>query len=434
MKTKVLMLVAVLAAAPLAVFAAPEMAVAPTPQTGTLPHGGAYLLYRDPTVGSTAIDLWFRAPGAGYGNSQPGISRLAATAAAAAPLESGTSLVALVRSLGGRLAINVYPDIVGISTTVPASSGRRVVAAISAAYFSPSLDADALKTAQRDAAVLSIQERYSPDDLIHDKLFEQIFAGGPAHFPPLPDTVEALTKISLSDVSSFAQRAFRSANATMTLAGNADPAWLTAVTAGRPGPSDAPISSPVAPDPAAATNASGMVAGTGIAWLGPPISDQRAATAMDFIADYLFRDQTGTISKALDPTGDAYVNGQFITLNDPGVMLVTIGGNNAAAIKARVLDAVQKLQRPLDAKSFAAARERFLFDLASDTQTPREQADNLGWYAAEGNATYAPSGDSGSYWKAAQSLDPGYVASVVKQYLSHPVVVNMQATAQEPTS
>jgi predicted Zn-dependent peptidase len=436
MRKRLLFLAALLAAAPLLTHAARAAAQLPATQSGSLPHGGSYLIYRDTTLGIVAIDLWFRAPGAGYANTQPGISRIAATAAAAAPLVSGTSLVGLVRTLGGRLSINVYPDIVGISTVVPASAGRRVVAALSAAYFEPSIDDDALKTAQRDAAVLSIQERYSPDNLVHDRLFAQLFAAGPAHFAPLPDTVSVITKPTLADVKAFAQRAFRSANATMTFAGNANPAWLSAVTAGKPGNADAPVQSQVATSPPEATNATGLVSGEGIAWVGPPIDDPRAATAMDFVADYLFRDGSGVISKSIDPTGDSYISGQFITLNDPGVMLVTIGGTDAAAIKTRVLAAVQKLTQPLDPKTFAAAREHFLFDLASDTQTPREQADNLGWYAAEGNADYAPTGQNSSYWSTAMSLDPAFVASVVKQYLTHPVVVNLRATStpREPAS
>jgi predicted Zn-dependent peptidase len=162
-------------------------------QGGTLPHGGSYIIYRNPTVGSAAIDLWFRAPGAGYDNASPGISRLAATAVAAAPLESGKSLATFVRGLGGRLTINVYPDIVGIGIVVPAESGRRAVAALTSAYFAPAIDDNALKTAQRDLAVLGVQKRYSSDEVLHDQLFSRIFSDGSEHYPPIPGTVPEIT-------------------------------------------------------------------------------------------------------------------------------------------------------------------------------------------------------------------------------------------------
>ena len=45
-------------------------------QTGALPRGGTYVLDPDPTIGTAAIGLWFRAPGAGYDNASPGIARL----------------------------------------------------------------------------------------------------------------------------------------------------------------------------------------------------------------------------------------------------------------------------------------------------------------------------------------------------------------------
>lgn len=432
MKQGALVAALALAAVSLAPFPAP--AADQSGQSGTLPHGGSYIIYRDVTIGNAAIDLWFRAPGAGYDNSSPGISRLAVTAVAAAPLESGKSLLSFVRGLGGRLTINVYPDIVGVSAIVPADAARRAVAAMTSAYFSPAIDDNALKSAQRDLAVLGVQKRYSFDQLLHDQLFERIFASGAAHYPPIPNTVPDITKIPLADVTSFAHRAFRSGNATLTLTGNIDPSFVGAVTAGNGGGGDAPIDSVVATSPPAQSVVPSTVPGVGMAWVGPAIADERSATAMDFIADYLFREDTGVFSKAVDPSGGDYVSGQFITLHHPGVMLVTVGGKKSADLQRRVMDELAKLQQPLDARTFAAAREAFLYHLASDTQLPEQQADNLGWYASEGNAAYAPSDPQSTYWNLARSLDPGFVASVVRQYLAHPVVVQLQATESKESS
>ncbi|MDE2481959.1 MAG: insulinase family protein [bacterium] len=411
-------------------------AAAELPTTGALPHGGTYVLYRDPTLATAAIDLWFRAPGAGYDGANPGIARLAATAVAAAPLASGTTLVALVRSLGGHLAIQAFPDMIGVSVVVPSDAARRVVAAMSAAYFDPALDADALKIAQSDVTVLAAQRRYLADSLAHDALFAQIFSAGPAHEPPLPDTAGALARLPLADVEAFARRAFRSANATLSLAGDVAPTALDAVTAGTPGAPDAPLDSTLAADPHANATLAANVPGAGLAWVGPPIRDERAATALDFVADYLFRDGSGVVAKALDASDDpAYVSGQFITLHDPGVFLVTLSGDDVSVARTRVLEAIRALQHPLDAATFARAREAFLFHLASDTQYASEQADNLGWYATEGNAAYAPSAMQSTYWQTARGLDPAFVASVVQRYLAHPVAVQLTtATAKESTT
>jgi predicted Zn-dependent peptidase len=404
-------------------------------ETGSLPRGGSYVLAPDSTVDSAAIGLWFRAPGAGYDNATPGISNLAATAAAVAPLASGKSLYALVHSLGGDLNIEVYPDIVGVGAVVPASAARRVVAAMTAAYFAPAVDETAVKTARANAAVLGVQERYEADTTLHDLLFRQIFANGPAHYAPLPTSVSALTSISASQVSAFAKRAFRAENAVLTLTGNIDASSVSAVTDGTgKGSMDAPYDSPVAPAPTSASS-SGAVDGVGLAWIGPPISDEKAATAMDFIADYLFRDETGLISKELDRMqSSAQVVGQFITLHDPGVMVVTIGGDHEKQAEQRVLAALTALQQPLDANTFEAAREAFLYHVASDTQTPQEQADNLGWYSVEGNLQYAPGIANGSYERAARALDPQYVAEIVRRYLHNAVVVDLIASTPQKES
>jgi len=137
---------------------------------------------------------------------------------------------------------------------------------------------------------------------------------------------------------------------------------------------------------------------------------------------------SGVVSKALDQApDDASVIGQFITMHDPGVMVVTIGGDHAEAARARVLGALSAMRTPLDAQTFNAAREAFLYHIASDTETPQERADNLGWYGVEGAPAYAPGIVDGTYAHSVRALDPAYVADVAKHYLATPVVVNMQA-------
>ncbi len=413
----------------------PSPAAAAMQELSPLPRGGSYVLDPDPTIGTAAIGLWFRAPGAGYDNAVPGISNLAATAAAVTPLASGKSLYALVHTLGGQLNIEVYPDIVGIAAVVPASAGRRVVAAMTAAYFAPSVDETAVKTARANAAVLGVQERYESDATLHDLLFAQIFANGPAHYPPLPTTVSQLTSISAEQVAAFAKRAFRADNAVLTLTGNVDASSVAAVTDGNgPGAMDRPYDSSPATVPASSTS-TGSVDGVGLAWVGPPIADQKAATALDFIADYLFRQETGVITRDLDKSQSAaLVIGQFITLHDPGVMLVTIGGDHEKQAEQRVIQSVTALQQPMDRETFEAAREAFLYHVAADTQTPQERADNLGWYTVEGSLDYAPGIDNGSYERTARSLDPQYVAEVVRRYLGKPVVVDLVATTPQKGS
>ncbi len=51
------------------------VAAAAAAERGALPRGGSYVSDPDPTIGSAAIGLWFRAPGAGYDNATPGIAR-----------------------------------------------------------------------------------------------------------------------------------------------------------------------------------------------------------------------------------------------------------------------------------------------------------------------------------------------------------------------
>ncbi len=421
-----------------AAFAAGLLLVAPhsasaTPavQSGALAHGGTYFISVDSAAPVAAVDLWFRAPDDGYDGQTPGLARVAATAAAAAKLASGKTLAEMVTQAGGRLSIEVFPDVVEVGVVVPTSAARRVLASLTAAYFAPGIDDAALHAALTDATVLAVQQQYEADLLAHDLLFARMFASKPANEPPIPLSLTAISHVTLDETKTFAQRAFRASNAFLTLAGDVDPSVLSVVTdgdgAGAPEP---PIdATPVSPVPAPSTQP-GAEPVVGIAWVGPPISDERAATALDFVADYLFRPNFGLVWRAVDRSGARVdVRGQFVTLHSPGVMLVTLEGSDGESTQTQVLQAVSALRQPMDSAAFAAAREAFIYHLNSDTQAPDEQADMLGWYAAEGAASYAPGGDE--YDRVARSLDPDFIAATVRRYLASPVVVRIVVGASQ---
>ena len=398
----------------------------PVETSGALAGGGTYIIRRDALAQTTAMELWFRAPAAGGDGKYPGISRLAVTAIAASRAPHGSSLAELVNRLGGSLTINVYPDIAMIGASVPSSDAPEALRAVTEAFFTPSITSEGLRAALRDCAVAAAESRFDSERVLQDALFAQLFTAGPAHYPPIPPSASDFTKIPQDELRSFASHAFRQNNAVLALAGAVDAKLLASVHSGASGPpADAPFDSRVTATPGA-TAKSGSIAAVGYAWAGPPIADAKAATALDFIADYLFDTDHGTIARAIQNAhADAFVNGQFITLHNPGVLLVTISGVNTAQIRKQITDAVSSMEQPMDAASFAAARKAFEYHILSQSQTPISRADNFGWYAAEGNAAYAPGASSGEYLKAVESLDPAAVAQAARTYLQHPAMVQV---------
>jgi predicted Zn-dependent peptidase len=400
----------------------------PAEQSGTLPHGGTFIVAADSTAPTAALDLWFRAPDSGYDGAMPGIARVAAASAAAAKLQIGSSLAEIVTSAGGQLTISVYPDLVSVGIVVPPQAARRVLAAATAAYFAPSIDAAALTDGQKDTMVQVLQQQYESDVLAQDALFKRLFTSAPGNQAPVPMTPVDISRITLADVQAYATRAFRSGNAFLTMAGAVDSGMLDAITDGTPASPDRPIDEATASSIPEASTEQADVAGDGIAWIGPPVSDERAATALDFIADYLFGDEGAVARKVRQQDSQVFVRGQFITLHDPGVMLVTLDGATSSGPQETVLAAVRAMQQPLAQPAFDAAREEFLYHIDQQTETPGEQADMLGWYAAEGAPDYAPGG--AEYERIARTLDPDYVASVARRYLSRPAVVHIVEAAQ----
>jgi predicted Zn-dependent peptidase len=399
----------------------------PSVQSGSLAHGGTYLLAPDVTAPTVAMDLWFRAPDDGYGAPVQGLARVAAAAAAATSLAGGKSLADLVQEAGGRFSISVYPDLVSVGIVVPPDAARGILGAMTAAYFAASIDTAALGAAQKDTIVDVVERQYEADVLAQDALFGKFFSSGPGAQAPVPASATDVAHVSLSDVRAFAVRAFRSSNAFLTVTGAAPSDILQAVTTGTgQATADNPIDSIVAPSATNTFTTTGSAPGVGIGWIGPAISDERAATALDFVADYLFGDNGTVTAEVRHSSSEVLLHGQFITLHDPGVMLVTLAGGNTKNAQDRVLAAVQAMQQPLDARTFASAREAFLYHMNQQTETPAEQADMLGWYAAEGAPSYAPGG--ANYANIAQSLDPSFVAATVRRYLSHPTIVRVTVT------
>lgn len=392
------------------------------------PARALVVVQRDPSASTTALELWFRAPSAGYDSQTPGISRLALTALAASrPSPHGTSLAEFVKALGGTLSINAYPDLAMVGVSVPAWEGENAAKRLAAAYFTPSVSDDGLKAAVRDCAIAGTESRFNGDRLLQDALFAHLFESGPAHYAPTPQNALDFSKIPAQDVKAFAARAFTAQNAIVSAAGAIDEAVMAPFAhASQGSPVQPPLDSALSNRPADVT-LDASVEGLGFAWTGPAISDEKNATAMDFIADYLFDPDHGTLAKVLPPKSQVLLNGQFITLHDPGVMLLTVTGTGAADMRQNVLDAVSALQKPMDAKTFAAARAAFVYHILSQIQTPLSRADNFGWYAGEGNLPYAPGSDSGAYLRAAEALDPGFVAQAAQRFLQHPSLVTLSA-------
>ncbi len=404
--------------------------------TGALQGGGQYIAHRDPGAATTAIDLWYRVPSAGYEGATPGIARLTLAALAVSSPPHSNTFADLVKRSGGTLSIQVFPDIAEVGASVPSWQAPAVLKAMTAAYFAPAVTDAGLRTALRDCAIAAAEAQFNTEQTLQDALLGRLFSAGPAHYPPVPPSAADFAKITLAQANAFASRGLRQPNAVLSVAGALDQNWLSEVhTVIAPGSTaaDAPLDSTLAPAPGDVT-APAQTAGLGFAWAGPPIADVKAATAMDFIADYLFDSVNGTLSKAISSSNDLYAAGQFITLHDPGVLVATVSGTNASSARPQIVQAVSAMAKPLDPVTFEAARNAFVYHIVSESQTPSSRADNAGWYAAEGNAAYAPGDVSREYFAQVQALDPAYVASVAAKYLRHPEVVQLLAAPRSGSS
>jgi zinc protease len=403
---------------------------------GTLAGGGSYLIRSEGGASVAAVALWYRAPSGGFETEAiPGLGRLAASAVAASRPVTGTALSEYVRQVGGRLSISAYPESVSVSVLVPADRAADTVRAITRSFFAPVLTDAGLGLARRNVLEDGVIRGYDHGAQINDAIYAALFAAGPDKIPPYGSS-GSLTTLTIDAVRAYAERAFRPANAVLIVTGAVDPAVLSAALPGREGAQPGPETP--APETLARAvspvQAPGPEAGFGLGWAGPPIRDEREATAFDFIADYLFYPETGTVQKAARESGASLV-GTFVTYHDPGVFLLTSTGGDEAAVRAAVDTALLAIRRPLGSAAFEAARHQFTYHILSDGETPGALADTYGWYSVEGNPAYAPGdgGTAGPYLASVASLTPEFVAATAAKYLDRPgVVISIVPPAGSP--
>ena len=367
-----------------------------------------------------AVELWFRAPSVGFGEPLVGIAQLAAESVASS-VGHGEPLAALVQDSGGRLQITAFTDSVQVSAVVPAASAARIARAAFDDYTRPALTQDGFKRARESVAVEAAEAQSDPDVQLRAKLFASLFAQGPDRYTTLP-TVKLLGALNYEEIVAFAKRAFRAENAVAVVTGIGESESIVSALGGvgTGEPAETPAESARASAPLSTAGDSAAGPALGMAFTGPPITDQRAATAMDFLADYLLDSKSGTIAKALQGVAPAAsVSGQFITLHNPGVLLVEVVGDASDATREAVEQALQRVQRPLDVQTFETARRAYVYHVLHDLQSAQAQADNLGWYAVEGSPSYAPfnGGEDGEYLALARALTPAFVAQVARTYL-----------------
>jgi zinc protease len=394
------------------------------PLDGTLSGGGTYIVRPMAGAPVAAISLWYRAPAGGFDATPvPGLARLAATAVAASKPITGTPLGAYVNAIGGRITISSYPESVSISILVPADRAVPTIRALTRSFFAPVLSDGGFEDARRTVSEEAAISELGGDAAITDRLYAALFSSGPDAVPTFPAPA-ALGSVTQAQVRAYAERAFRPANAVLVLSGHVSPDLTAAALTGREGAAPGPESPlpevTAAPDP---VNAHGSEGGFGLMWAGPPIADEEAATAFDFISDYLFSDGS-ELQAAADAVG-ASLDGTFVTYHDPGVFVVTATGGNADAIRTAVTAALLQMRTPLAPEVFERARRAFVYRLLSHAETPDLMADNYGWYAVEGNPAYAPgeNGAQGRYFRAVDALTPAFVAATVTKYLSRPGAV-----------
>jgi hypothetical protein len=428
---------------------APAQSIAAaTDMAGQRTDGLTYRVIGGGASPTEAVEIWLRCPANGYDGQHPGIARLAALSIVETK-SHGFSLRDIARDNGGAVAVQVFPAATEIGIVVPAYLAGAAQAALLSDVFHPQLDDAAFKNGKLRLAEELALAATQPDNQLREQLFGVMFSGGPYSASTYGSATD-IASATIGETESFVSQAYLPDNAIAASAGlggsdalgeivTSGPA--PAATGASPGPSGArlPVSTlrtafkPVTL-PSGVTHGVSAVA---LGWPGPPITDERAATAMDFLSDYLMSDTTGTVTKALtEAQPNAQFDGQFITLENPGIMFAGVWGvdlDRQAAVDVIRAASKRVVDAQLSDAVFAQAELAYRAHLLHDMSTPQSLADNLGWYFAQGSAAYTPAGlilGNGDYVSSADSLTPAYVHDIARRYLTaEPATVTLPETS-----
>ena len=408
----------------------------------TVLQDGLTVVVRRATLSPTAaLQVWIVCPSDGYGPPKPGLARLTALGVVGTKV-GGVSLRDAVRAAGGELMVSVFPSSTEIAVLAPAGEIDALADTLFARVLHPVIDdlgfrEAKLRLAEQQAVALS-----SADVVLRDGIFGHLFADGPFHVSTYgtPNELRALT---LVEAQGFTAQAYVPDSEVVVAVGGLDETAMLA-RVGRAAP--IPVSPTAMPPSGRGPVSSQPVpvgaaddAGVALGWVGPPATDERSSTAMDFLSDYLTRPDSGTVAravKAADPDGT--FSGQFITLRNAGVFYMTVtGGKKSPNAMADAMRAAIKplLDAPMSPRDFARALETFRTHTLRDAQTPQQLADNYGWYFAQGDAAYAPSVTSmelsGAYYSQLAALTPRAVYDAARTYLgSTPVTATVAPRPQ----
>ncbi len=414
--------------------AAPSLG-APT-LTEQLPNGLTVVARKAGAAPVVALEVWIRCPSNDYDSSRPGIARLAALALLDEKSATSLSLRDATRIAGGQIAVSVYYESTEIAILAPSYAAPALLDKLSATAARPYVDQTAFDSARTRLAAGQVAAGEVVDQQLRDALFTQLFASGPLRDSTYGDP-KSLKNMTLPDVTKFLGRSYVPESEIVVVAGDQDPhealKHLSALTTpgapSQPMPNSQAVTSNA---PFAIHSDQSAVNGLALGWIGPPIADERAATAMDFLSDYLAHQGDGALVKTIAAADSAAdFNGQFITLRNPGVFYLTVSGQkfDPATLPGIIRDALQSaVGHEFSKADFTRARDAFVTHLLRDMQTDEALADNYGWYFAQGALTYSPSatdvGLSGDYFDKVSSLTPDYVYSIAKKYvLVNPAIV-----------
>ena len=410
-----------------------------------LPNGVRTLFKSAPGSNVVAIQIWVRAGSRFELAGESGAAHLLETAATSASKnyparENGDGgLSGALRGVGGEAGSLTSRDATFYSATVAPNFAANAASALADAVLQPVLTPAAIEEAKGQAANDLTARAFDAVSAATDIAYSAAYAKNPYRRPAWGTDV-SLAGLNAQKVRAYHKRLYVGANISVVMVGDIAQAKAQKIMADlfAKAPVGPKANVKIVPETAGGRPYLARQAGFGrnavaLAWRSPGIDKPQDVVSLDTLLA-LWREGSDAVlrKKLLREGPDSQNNGpltatydvDFLTQNQPGLFLVTLGGteDKDEAIQV-VLNEIERVRNGLSEDETRKARALLRAQYIEQSENAGGQAGALGFYEMTGNYTFGI-----DYLARCATVTSADLARVAKTYLAADKLVRVDVT------
>jgi zinc protease len=390
------MLLAVLALAPMLAIAAPELPILDPARVTekTLPDGLKLIVKEERQWPVVALGAYIRAGSRQELASEVGAAHLVEHLLFEATGDDSQKLAPFIESMGGRIGATTMRDFVHVDLIISSKYLERVLPVFVKAIFQAGFTEQQML---REQAVVKreISDRRERADLYLDEMIWSLAYDKHPYGHPIGGTVADVDKLTYDLTNQFYRRFYVPNNASILAVGDVDPGWLEGrlkeLTVSIPSKEIAwhepALDPPLTETRVKAESVNREISLLAFGWRAADMKDKPAVCTLDLVYTILGQEGAGRLNSRLVDDQKVLLTSDvsFLTQKQPGLFLVTAlvqPGREEEAQAAIVKEVTQLAAEPVTDEELARAKRLLYAEYAFTNESYDDQVGSMGFYAS----------------------------------------------------